>query len=122
MTVRKSKITIKGVTPLLMHAFPLEPVEGFDKWSIQDKAEYAAYRDPDTEELYIPGVAIQRALINGAVYSKGKGRASLQKSAAACLLIDPERLSLGTKEYAIDARGVVIPATKGVLVDKSDIV
>ena len=58
-------------------------------------------------------MAVQRALIGSAAYSKGKGRASLQKTAAACVLISPERIPLGTKTYEIDARPVVVPATKG---------
>jgi len=96
-----------------MHRFPLLPIEAIEKKSPEEQAEIAAYRDEKTNELYIPGVAIQRALVNAATYSKGKGRASLQKSAAACLMISPEYVLLGTKTYKMDARAVVIPATKG---------
>ena len=107
-------VTIKGKSPLLMHAFPLVPIEALEKKSPQEQAEYAAYRDPTTGELYIPGVAFQRALVAAAAYSKGKGRASLQKIAAACLLVSPERASLGNgTEYTVDSRPVVVPATKG---------
>jgi hypothetical protein len=56
---------------------------------------------------------IQRALIGGAAYSKGKGRSSLQKSVAAGLFIDDLKLLLGTKDFIVDTRGVVIPATRG---------
>jgi hypothetical protein len=84
--------------------------------SSQDRAEVAAYRDPDTEELYVPGVAFQRCLISAAVYSKGRGRASLQKPVAACVTVSPERASLGVKQYNIDSRPVVISATKGRIV------
>lgn len=110
---KQAKVTIKGISALLMHAFPLVPIEALEKRSPEEQAEYSAYRDPDTEMLYIPGVAFQRALIAGAAYSKGKGRASLQKPVAACVLVSPERSSLGVKEFKIDARPVVIPATKG---------
>jgi hypothetical protein len=96
-----------------MHAYPLVPIEALEKKSIEEQAEHAVYRDPDIGLLYIPGIAIQRALINGATYSKGKGRATLQKPVAACVLVNPERISLGVKDYKIDARPVVIPATKG---------
>lgn len=99
-----------------MHAFPMVPIEGFEKLPMEDQAEHAAYRDPDTGKLYVPGVAVQRALVGGAVYSKGKGRGSLQKVAAACLFVTPDRLSLGMKDYAIDSRRVVIPATKGAII------
>ena len=109
------KVTIKGKSPLLMHRYPLVPIETppIEKRTPEDQAEIAAYRDKDTEELYIPGTAIQRALVNAGVFSKGKGRASLQKNVAACVLIDPEIITLGTKEYKIDARPIVVPSTKG---------
>jgi len=106
---------VKGVSPLLMHAFPMVPIESppLEKRTPEEQAEIAAYRDPETKELYVPGVALQRALIGAAVYSKGKGRASLQKQAAASLFISPERISLGTKTFAVDSRPVVIKATGG---------
>lgn len=106
-------VTIKGTYGLLMHRYPLEDIEAIEKKTKEEQAEIAAYRDPKTKELYVPGVAVQRALIGGAVFSKGKGRASLQKPTAACVLISPERIPLGTKNYEIDSRPVVIPSTKG---------
>ena len=111
--LKQIKCIIKGETPLLMHRFPLEKIEALENKSIEEQAEIAAYRDAETQELYVPGIAFQRALIAGAVFSKGKGRSSLQKSAAACLMIKPERISLGTKKYEIDIRPVVVPATRG---------
>ncbi|MDD4484272.1 MAG: hypothetical protein PHD55_07900 [Methanoregula sp.] len=99
-----------------MHRFPLEPVQAIAKMSKEEQAEIAAYRDEESGDLYIPGVAIQRALIAAATYSKGKGRASLQKPVAACVFVDPDQCSLGTTTYKIDARAVVVPATKGRIV------
>lgn len=110
---KNATVTLSGESPLLMHAYPMVPIEAIEKKSPEEQAAYSAYRDPDTKELYVPGIAIQRALVAAAAYSKGKGRASLQKVAAACLLVTPERVSLGTKEYTIDTRPVVVPATKG---------
>jgi hypothetical protein len=107
-------VEIKGLSPLLMHAFPMVPIEALEKKPAEDQAELVAYRDPVTKGLYVPATAIQRCLINGATYSKGKGRGSLQKNAAACLLIGPEeRLPLGVDTYTVDARPIVVPATKG---------
>lgn len=116
MSQQKFAVTIKGTSPILMHAYPLEPIEAIDKKPKEEQAEAAAYREPETRELYIPGVAVQRALVGAAVYSKGKGRASLQKPVAACALVTPERLGLGTEDYTIDSRRVVIPSTKGAIV------
>lgn len=120
MSTNKIQATIKGISPVLMHRYPLVPVEGIDKKEAVVQAEYAAYRIPEGQhnagELYIPGIAIQRALVNGASYSKGKGRASLVKQVAACVLITPEYCSIGTKNFEVDSRPVRIAATKGTVV------
>jgi hypothetical protein len=113
--MKKISCKVKGISGLLMHAFPMVPIENppIEKRSPEEQAELAAYRDPETGLLYIPGIAIQRCLIGAAAFSKGKGRASLQKQAAASLFIFPERVSLGVKDYALDSRPIVIPATRG---------
>jgi len=107
------EVTIEGLSALLMNKFPMEKIEAMEKLAIEEQAEHAAHRDPDTGELYIPGVAIYSMLVAAATYSKGRGRATLQKPAAACIIIEPERCSLGVKEYTIDSRPVVISATRG---------
>lgn len=111
--MKSVSVTVEGLSALLMHAYPMVPIEAIEKKSPEEQAELAAYRDPETKELYVPGPAMQRALVNGATYSKGKGRANLSKIAAACLLVNPERISLGEKRYAVDTRPVVVPATRG---------
>jgi hypothetical protein len=117
MASKTVKVSIKGISPLLMHSYPLVPIENppLEKRSIEEQAELAAYRDPD-KNLYVPAEALFRALIGGSTYSKGKGRASLQKAAAASLSVTPLRLLLGLKTFAIDSRRVVIPATKGAVI------
>lgn len=105
-------VTIKGTSPLLMHRFPLEPVEAIEKKSAEEQAELAAYRTSEGE-LYVPAVAVQRAIVGAATFSKGKGRASLQKEVAASVLISPEQLGLGERQFEVDSRPVVIQATKG---------
>jgi hypothetical protein len=113
MSIESVTVIIEGLPPgLLMHAFPLVPIEALDKKSPEDQAEHAAYRTP-SGELHIPGINVQRSLIAGAAYSKGKGRASLQKPAAACLMVSPEHCIITPQTYEVDARAVVVPATKG---------
>lgn len=107
------KVEIRGVSPLLQHRFIGEPPDGLKNKPPQEQAELAAYRDPKTRELYIPVENLTRALISGAGYSKGKGRSSLQKEVAAAVFVNPARISLGTKEFEVDTRAVVIPATRG---------
>jgi hypothetical protein len=113
MGIKRIAVEMTGQTALLMHRFPMEPIEAIEKKTPQEQAEIAAYRDPDTGNLYVAGIAVQRSFINSATYSKGKGRASLQKQAAACLMVFPERIDLGVKNYLIDSRPIVVPATKG---------
>lgn len=105
-------VSIKGISPLLMHRFPLEPIEAIEKKTPEEQAEIAAYRTPE-KKLYISGTAVQRAFIAAATYSKGKGRGSLQKVAAASVFVTPEYILLGQDKYEVDARAVVVPATKG---------
>ena len=104
--------TIDGISPLLMHAYPLVPIEALEKKTPEEQAEYAAYRDPDGR-LYVPGVNVQRCLVNAGKFSKGKGRASLERTVAACVIVLDERIVLPQQQYVIDTRSVVIPATKG---------
>jgi hypothetical protein len=110
--VKTVNVTIKGTSPLLMHCFPLVPVEALEKKPIEEQAKACEYRTPDGK-LYIPAVALGRALVNGGAYSKGKGRASLQKQVAACVFVTPDYLVLSVQKYVIDTRPVVVPATKG---------
>ena len=107
------RVRIKGISPLLMRHYPTVPIEALEKRSPEEQAEYAAYRDPDNGFLYVPAENVKRGLVGAAVYSKGKGRASLQKQSAACLQVSPERISLAVKEYIIDTRWAVVPITKG---------
>lgn len=109
--MKKIKVAIRGDS-LLMNSFPMEKVDGFEKMSKEDQAEVAAYRDPDGI-LFVPGLNLQRSFVAASTYSKGKGRASLQKVACAAIAVSPERLSLNRKDYAIDSRPVVIKSTGG---------
>jgi hypothetical protein len=111
--VKSLKVTIQGISPLLMHAFPMQPVEAIEKKTMEEQAELCAYRDPETRRLIIPSVAIQRTLVNAATFSKGKGRSTLQKQVAACVTVSPDYLDLGVDTYVIDSRPVVNPMTKG---------
>jgi len=106
------KVTIQGVTPLMMHRYPMEAIIALEKKPPEEQASIAAHK-MKSGELFIPGVAIQRALVNAAVFSKGKGRSSLQKTAAACMMVSPEEVGLGTDKYVVDSRPVVMPSTKG---------
>jgi hypothetical protein len=121
--MKRVEVKIKGRSPLLMHRFGED-----ERTRIQEggqiagpvtpetKAEAAAYRLPSNGKpgnLYIPATNLWRALVSAASYEKGRGRATLAKVAAAALSVTPEALDLGTSQYVIDSRPVVIPSTKG---------
>jgi hypothetical protein len=93
----------------------LEPIEGLSKKPAYEQAEFATYRTPDGE-LYVPGINVQRGIVSAACFSKGKGRGTLQKTAAACMFVSPEYLILNPQEYIVDSRAVVIKATRGRIV------
>lgn len=96
-----------------MRRYPMETIVALEKKSIAEQAEIAAYRiDGKNSNLYIPGEALRKTIINGALYSKGKGPATLKKPVTACLAISPEYVDLGTKKYEIDSRPVVIKSTR----------
>jgi hypothetical protein len=111
--MKSIEVRITGISPLLMHRYPAIAIESLEKKPIEEQAELCAYRDEASGGLYVPGNALMRALVNGAAYSKGKGRASLAKVASAGIFVSPEYLDLGVSKYEIDARSVVIPATRG---------
>lgn len=111
--MKSIEVTLKGISPLLMHRFPMDAQDGVSKMAPADQAELSAYRNPETKGLYIPGVNVQRCLVKGAGFVKGKGRATLSKTAAACVFVTPDQCDLGTKHFELDARPVVMPATKG---------
>lgn len=110
------EVEIQGISPLLMHAFPIVPVEKLEKKPPLEQATLVLYRNPADDEPCIPAVALQRALVDAAIYSVGKGRASLQKPVAACCIVSPEHLVLEPAAWIVDARPVVIPSTQGRIV------
>lgn len=116
METASVRCELQGLSALLMHRWPEEEIENPEKLPGEEQAEMAAYRVPNTgdpAELYVPAEALRQSLIGAGLYSKGKGRASLQKAVAACVQVEPDYLTLGTSEYVVDMRLVVIPSTKG---------
>ncbi len=113
--MRTINVKLVGMSPLLMHRYPLEQTKKPEMLSREEQAEMSAYRGEDGC-LFIPGVAFQSAFINAATYSKGKGKSSLQKNTVAGLFVEEFALPLGVKTYMIDSRRVVNKATKGAII------
>ena len=62
---------IKGISPLLMHALPMVQVDGFEK-SLEEQAELAAYRDPDTKRLMCRPLLYNGAWYRGLLTARAK--------------------------------------------------
>jgi hypothetical protein len=106
------KLTITGVAPLLMHAYSDAEEAGLKNAPPKEQAEAHTYR-LESGNLCIPQSNFMRALMSGAAYSKGKGRASLQKVVAAAVWLAEPEMDLGVKDFVVDSKSVVIPATRG---------
>lgn len=118
----KIDVTIKGRTPLLMHAFNPEDLGKTLKSSIKKEEEERAriaekhtYRMPDGT-LYIPGRCIYSAIVDaGRFHKKGKQQVTTRDRSLICgsvLMLDTY-CSLHTKDYIIDSQAAVNQTTKG---------
>lgn len=112
------KVALTGISPLLMNAWPKGGAEkqqaekNLKLLSPRERAEMNVYRTDDGE-LFLPAYNLHRALIAGATFTKGKGRASLQREVACGLMLSPNELRLGVHDYAIAEHRAVISATRG---------
>jgi hypothetical protein len=113
--MKELRFHIVGTAPLLMNRFSTDPGEtkGLSKKTPAEIAEISCYRNKDTNELILPALNLWRALVSGSKWSKGKGRSTLERIAAACLRIKDKEVSFGRQQYEVDARAVVNPMTHG---------
>lgn len=118
-------VTIEGTTPLLMNRFSEENEvkvsSGVSKVAVgtrgtpREQAEKKAYKDSDGM-LYIPGPNIFACIIQAGKYHKnGKSKVTTLKSSLipAGMALSKIVCPLGTKDFEVDSRSVVIPATGG---------
>ena len=119
------KIRIQGKTPLLMNRFTetaevkvssgTSAVAVGRRGSPREQATFKAYADDDGN-LHIPGPNIFACLVAaGSFHKAGKVKVTTLKSSLipAGMSIEEIVCSLNTKEFEVDSRSVVIPATGG---------
>lgn len=113
----KIKVSIKGVTPLLMAAFKPDMLKSRckDDTLPRDQAEMYAYRkeiDNPESNLIIPSECIFASIKYAGRYDKlGKKQISTAKNSvlSAVLRIIEPYADLGTNEYEVDPRSCVVP-------------
>jgi len=111
---RRITVTIRGLTPLLMNRLNPESLKSksrmrMENYSTQDDAAKSAYMAEidGKKQLYIPQEALYSMLINTAKQYRVR-RTSLSSLLAGTMHIEPEKVPLGTDQYVIDERAVVI--------------
>ena len=117
--MKNANVILEGLTPLLVNRFheaaQAEATAGVhlrhsDRPSPEDDARDRLYTLPDGG-LYFPAENLRQAVITASGRQK-IGRRSAATDVAAAILIEPFAMPL-TGAWEVDARPVVIPATRG---------
>jgi hypothetical protein len=128
--MKSISVTIKGVTPLLQHRFgeqaEIDVQKSTRKMTVQttetprEAASKVSYRLP-SGEFYFPGAAISRLLRDaGSNHKLKNSRKSTKFLVPAAVLVPQDAIVITNgdgktpaKDFEVDSRPVVIPATKG---------
>lgn len=121
----KINVKISGISPILMNRFTEENevavssgvsrVNKADRGTPREQATKKAYIDADGY-LYLPGQNIYASIIEAGKFHKvGKSKITTQKSSLipAGIFINEMVCPFGTKDFEVDSRSVVVPATGG---------
>ncbi len=119
------KVTIQGVTPLLMNRFTeqneikvssgLSGVHVGGKPAPREQAKQKAYMDEEGN-LFLPGPNLFSCLIQAGTFHKsGKSKVTTMKSSLipAGMCVMDIVCPLNSTEFEVDSRSVVIPSTGG---------
>lgn len=111
---KKIDVEIEGLTALLMNRLNPESLRSksrmrMEEYSTKKDAENSAYMTEidGKKQLYIPGEAVYSMMIGTAKQYKVR-RMSVSSMLAGTMRIEPEKILLGTDQYEVDERAVVI--------------
>ena len=114
----KIRVTVKGLTPLLMNRLNPEDLKSKSRRKLQEtdferQSEKSAYIDEinGKRQLYIPNYVIYAMILHTAKQYRAR-RISLSHLLAGTIRIEPEKIPLGTDKYEIDIRPVVIQKSR----------
>lgn len=111
--MKKVKVELKGITPLLMNS-PKSMIDNAGiklqtktkDFDLVKEAEKLTYRK-ESGELYVPSSAIKGSLINASSFKK-IGKYAAKSIIAGGVFILEQEIGLGIKKYDLDIRTVVI--------------
>jgi hypothetical protein len=111
---KKIDVEIKGLTPLLMNRLNPESLKTksrmrMENYSTATDAKNSAYlaKIDGKQQLYIPQEALYSMMIGTAKQYRVK-RISVSSLLAGTMRVEPEKVPLGTDQYEVDERAVVI--------------
>jgi len=115
--MKKYKINIKGVSPLLFNRFSagieLGPVKKKIVTTKEVQIEDKLYLLPN-KKPYIPARYFEAAIIEAGKSFKGRGKSNLSKTMGAMMSVKPEAIPIITKKgWVEDVQVGVNPMTKG---------
>lgn len=115
---KKINVEIRGLTPLLMNRLNPESLKSKSRMKMEqystttDAANSAYMAEIDgKKQLYIPQEALYSMLIGTAKQYRVK-RVSLSSLLAGTMRIEPAMVPLGTDQYEVDERAVVIQSQR----------
>jgi hypothetical protein len=123
--MERYEVTIKGLEPgLLMRKFSAETLAELAEQTKPSKVNYGTAREQAEQnayrlkngELYQPAEHIYQALVKsaGGFLVKGQGKKSYRDVVKGMVIIEPEHISHGRKDFEIDMRAVRIQRARQV--------
>ena len=108
--MKKIKVKIKGIAPLLMNRFFVETKHNARNKKVYDpkeEAEKKTYRT-SKKKLYLPNKHFKASMVKASTDFKMQGKKSYKEYVKAGIFISPEEIVLDQQKYEIHSEPVVI--------------